>query len=279
MGLHGVVLPAGSREVQHLVIGRGSFAEEANDTEPALSRDPLAFVVHDLRGPLTTIRGYAQLIRRAMRRGDTRQLDDFAGRIEDEIRRMDEALLTALAQSRFKAAALPVRRDATDLVAVMQDIAEAFRWSTGREIDVEAELASLVCEGHEGQLRRALMNVMENAIKYSPPNTVVAIKLWAEAGPTAVISVDDHGIGIPNEEIAKVFQAGYRATNAVGEASGSGLGLPSVRDIVEQHGGRVSLESREGHGTTLTVSLPMPMGEAKSISMPVLAEESFAPTT
>jgi signal transduction histidine kinase len=258
-----------------LGMANGSFLEERSGPEQPLNKDSLAFVVHDLRAPLTAIRGYAQLIQRAISRGDSRQLESFARHIDDETRRMDEALLNALEASRLETAILPLRPEATDLVALIQDLAEAFRRSANRDIDVEAEPAQLICQGDEARLRRALTNVLENAIKYSPPSTEVAVRLWAEAGNhTALISVADYGIGIPDDDIAKVFQAGYRATNAAAEAGGSGLGLASVRDIVEQHGGRVLIESSPGRGTTLTVSLPM--GQPKGVSLPVLARASSA---
>ena len=111
-----------------------------------------------------------------------------------------------------------------------------------------------------GRLERALGNLFSNAVKYSPGGGEVAVMIWRERcadGDWAAIAVRDRGLGIPPADLAHVFDRFYRGGNVVGQIDGAGLGLASVHQVVEQHGGTVSVESRVGSGTTFTVRLPL----------------------
>jgi signal transduction histidine kinase len=112
------------------------------------------------------------------------------------------------------------------------------------------------------RLRRVVGNLLANAVKYSPDGGCVtaAVALLGDQGSaarTAVLRVTDAGIGIPATELAHITEPFYRASNAVGRARGSGVGLAGARQIVEQHGGRLTIESEEGAGTTVSVFLPL----------------------
>jgi len=85
----------------------------------------------------------------------------------------------------------------------------------------------------------------------------------------AVLCVEDHGIGIPEPDLAHVFEAFRRATNAANASTGTGLGLAGSRDVVEQHGGRISVESQEGFGSTFTVELPLTMAPSADEGTPL----------
>jgi signal transduction histidine kinase len=99
-------------------------------------------------------------------------------------------------------------------------------------------------------------NLVSNAIKYSPNGGEVRVRLGCE-DRCAVLSVQDQGVGIPAADLPRVFEQFHRAANVAGRFKGTGLGLAGARHIVEQHGGSISLESREGVGTTVTVRLPL----------------------
>lgn len=118
--------------------------------------------------------------------------------------------------------------------------------------------------GDVGALKRALMNIISNAIKYSRPNTTIELG-YRQADGKHIVSIRDSGIGIPKAEQAKVLEGYYRARNAVKvQAHGTGLGLWLTKMIIEQHGGALWLESQENQGTTIFVSLPTVSKSAKT---------------
>jgi signal transduction histidine kinase len=117
-----------------------------------------------------------------------------------------------------------------------------------------------ICMCDRPRLRRALANVFMNAIKYSPDGGDVAVMLARSMTlantAIATIRIVDHGLGIPAAELPRVFERYYRAGN-VGHISGTGIGLAGVKQVVEQHGGSIVVDSVEGTGTTVTIQLPL----------------------
>jgi two-component system phosphate regulon sensor histidine kinase PhoR len=114
----------------------------------------------------------------------------------------------------------------------------------------------LVMVGFEDGLERVFMNLVSNAIKYTPAGGSVTVKAWGENSQIDV-EVSDTGIGIPEDALPRIFTEFYRAKNAKAlEMEGTGLGLAIAKDVVEQHGGRISVKSVVGQGTTFCVTLP-----------------------
>ncbi|NJK79963.1 MAG: ATP-binding protein [Chloroflexaceae bacterium] len=109
-------------------------------------------------------------------------------------------------------------------------------------------------------MERALGNLLTNAIKYSSNEHAVIVTISEEIQddvPWALVMVQDQGIGIPATELSYIFEPFRRASNGVSKASGTGLGLASAQHFIEQHGGRITVESQEGIGSTFTIWLPM----------------------
>ncbi len=104
-------------------------------------------------------------------------------------------------------------------------------------------------------MTQLIENLIENGVKYSPAGGEVRVHVWRENGH-ANLTVSEDGIGIPPADLPKLFEPFYRASNAVGQKPGTGLGLAGARHIVEQHGGRIEVESTEGVGSTFRVRLP-----------------------
>jgi PAS domain S-box-containing protein len=225
----------------------------------------LATVSHDLRSPLTGLRGFVQHLRRQAQRGVplapervvelTRQMEASTGRMASML---DELLdLARLRMGR----PLELRRRPTDLLALAREVtAEQQRATERHEIRIETELEQLIGQWDPSRVGRVLANLVENAVKYSPDGGAVLVRVREIEdgdGSWALVEVIDSGIGIPAADLGRVFERFHRGSNVVGRVRGTGIGLAGVRDIVEQHGGTVTIESQEGLGTAVTVRLPL----------------------
>jgi signal transduction histidine kinase len=150
---------------------------------------------------------------------------------------------------------------ALDLADFCREIVYEFRGASGKSHDLiytPEGNASLVLLD-EKLIRQLLTNLLSNAIKYSPKGGEIRVDLVCKADET-ILCVKDNGIGIPEEDRARLFESFHRAAN-VGTVSGTGLGLTIAKRAVELHGGEISFESKDGLGTTFTVVIPNAQGE------------------
>jgi PAS domain S-box-containing protein len=222
----------------------------------------LLAISHDLQSPLTAVRGHAQLLLRRLRNTDsidpvrvTEGLEQIV-QAATRMTRMIEGLLDATGMQRGER--LPLRRTTVDLTGLVRQVVEHYGEPSDRErLVVEAD-QPVVGRWDESRLSRVVDNLLSNALKYSAGTVTVSVGRVDDAGDAfALLTVTDQGIGIPREEIERVFSPFYRATNIGEDVPGSGIGLAGVRRIVEVHGGIVSAESSEGTGSTFTVRLPL----------------------
>jgi len=223
--------------------------------------DFLAAIAHDLRNPMTSIKGLLELLR--MRLSSGGELPPAAAQTIDH---MDAAAqrLTRLIEQIVDLSTLdmeePFRLElsSVDLVPLLNGLVTTARPLHPRhEVELVAELASLTGTWDGPRLERVVANLLENAIKYSPHGGPVTIGLDRE-GDWAVITVRDDGLGIPSSELERIFGRFERGTNVRGKnIAGSGLGLSYARHVVELHGGAISVDSQEGFGSAFTVRLPL----------------------
>ena len=238
----------------------------SEDCRPAPAADGHAvdelreLMIHDIRSPLTAIRGYTQLLRRraASNRLEIAALLDSLQRIEAAATRI-EGLLDELGRPPASAdkhgAAFP--RQPTDLVQLAQCVAavsEAAGMSRCHVVVLSA-VPELVGWWDASHVERALANLIDNAVKYNREDRPVAVTVQ-RTDAEALISVADQGVGIPAAELTRVCERGYRASNVASHFHGAGLGLAGVHDVVAEHGGALDLESQIGVGTTVTLRLP-----------------------
>jgi signal transduction histidine kinase len=238
------------------------FADTINSMAVALDRmerlrqEFVSNVSHELQSPLTSIGGFARLLRDAdpgpaERR---RYLDVILAETERLSRLSDHLLrLAALEAEPPGANGRPYRLD-RQLRRVL--LAAEPQWS-GKRLTVHVKLAPVTIAADEALLEQVWVNLLHNAVKFTAEGGSVAVRLRAQGG-AAHVEVEDTGIGIAPEDQPRVFERFFKADRARGrEAGGSGLGLALVRRIVELHGGAAGLRSAPGVGTTFSVTLPL----------------------
>ncbi|MFN8590554.1 MAG: ATP-binding protein [Thermomicrobiales bacterium] len=229
---------------------------KVNEAERITFLDALA---HDVKNPFTAAKGQAQLLRRGL--DDPGKLESGLSGLEEGLDRAT-ALIDELLDVAHVRAGRPLRlhRAPIDLTVLIEECAEAARGSDDLAIRVVTESAPTLGEWNESRLKRVLGNLLGNAVKYSPDGGEVVVRLRREddaKGAGAVLAVSDQGIGIPAADLPHLFDRFRRGGN-VGGIEGTGIGLAGVKQIVQQHGGTIAVESVEGAGSTFTVRLPMP---------------------
>lgn len=218
-------------------------------------RQFLADASHELRTPITSIRGYSELFRRGAADRPT-DLASSMRRIEDEATRMgvlvdDLLLLARLDQGR------PLEREPVDLSTLAADVvADAGVIEPDRPMSIDAPAPTVVV-GDEVRLRQLVANLVRNALEHTPRGTPVAVGVRATRD-RAVVSVSDEGPGVPVEHRGRIFERFYRADPSRTRASGgAGLGLAIVASIAEAHGGSARLDENSDHGATFVVEIPL----------------------
>ena len=250
-----------------------------------MEREALAeAAAHDLNTPLTSVRGQAQLLRRRVRRGQAVEpaaLEAGLAAIEAAADRMT-ALVAEMMDAAYLSAGRPLelRLDSVDLAALARRTAEeAQRGTVRHRVRVTGDDAPLVGEWDATRLERVLANLLTNAIKFSPAGGEISLRLHCETAPDetawAVASVTDQGVGIPPAELDRLFERYYRGTNVAGRIRGTGIGLAGAKQIVEQHGGTITVASIEGQGATFTLRLPLTPDAPPEHPAPNAAPEQY----
>jgi len=215
-----------------------------------------AALAHELRTPLTAMRGEMELALRALP-VNHRLSTLLVSQIEeiDALRSLIDSILTL---ARAEAGQIPLAFTAIDITALAASLVDQLSSvAEARQIALRGDWQDAVfVEGDPGWIERLLLNLMDNALKFTRPGGEVVVRVRRE-GSTARIEVRDTGIGMAPDVMAHVFERFYRADPARSSTgSGSGLGLTLVTWIAERHGGRVTVQSEPGTGSTFIVTLP-----------------------
>ncbi|HEY8183327.1 MAG TPA: GAF domain-containing protein [Thermoanaerobaculia bacterium] len=219
----------------------------------------LSVASHELRTPLTTIKGYTQLLAQSSEELATNDRATYLTAVLSEIDRMMGLITELLDVSRIETNRLQLEPQPVRWLEFLQRRATAFRvQNPGRKIAFEAKVPETLLMVDPDRIRQVVDNLLSNAIKYSPETTEIAIHAEVTDGHM-LTSVIDHGIGIPRDEIPRLFERFHRARNVSSRYYGGlGLGLYIAKAIVEAHKGAISVISEEGAGSTFTIRLPMP---------------------
>ncbi|HXU32272.1 MAG TPA: ATP-binding protein, partial [Thermoanaerobaculia bacterium] len=231
-----------------------------------MRRDFVANVSHELKTPLSAIRGFAETLRDgALAEPETAAR--FTGRILEHCRRLQALLDDLLTLGRLESVGERAGRSPVDLVAIARRAIEGVA-PAAEERQVEltlepppAEDGPLVLVGDADGLERMLTNLLANAIKYNRPDGAVRLRLRRQPTPAGgggyTIEVEDTGIGIPAEALPRLFERFYRVDKGRSrDEGGTGLGLSIVKHVAQTHGGQVEVQSRPGQGSTFRVRLP-----------------------
>ena len=209
---------------------------------------------HELRAPLTAIQANLDLLHRRRDMTDDERTVAVA-EASREADRLAKLVADLLALARADAG-VSIRRQRVELDRILLEALSAARHLTQGQQLVVSELVPSAVEGDEDRLKQLLVILLDNAIKYTPADGTVSAGL-ARDGDHVVVSVADTGVGIPADQIPRVFERFYRADPArARDPGGTGLGLAIARWIVQQHGGEVTVASELGQGTTVVVRLP-----------------------
>jgi signal transduction histidine kinase len=238
---------------------RTRAAQVQAEAASALRDEVLAGVSHDLAGPLTRVRLYAELIQAEAPRlqpdASAQQLLNWSERIVAATASMKAIIQDLLDVARLQMGQeLALDRRSMDLVALARrSVSEHL--PAGRVVRLDARSEVVFGLWDETRLSRVLSNLLDNALKYSERDQSVVVTVYEE-DTWAVLAVRDEGVGIAPEDLPRVFERFYRGRNAAEQAAGTGLGLAVARQIVEQHRGSVWIDSRPGAGTVVTLRLP-----------------------
>lgn len=225
-----------------------------------MRREFVANVSHELRTPLTNIKSYTETLIDAGDDLPPEMKASFFGVILSEADRMTRIVQDLLTLSRFDYGKMEMNFSDFGIAEAVQNVYNAViidAQNHGHELLLEMEKNMPIIHADKERMEQVIMNIVSNAIKYTPDGGRIEITAWS-MGEKVSISVSDNGVGIPEEDQPRLFDRFYRVDKARSrEAGGSGLGLSIVKEIVQAHNGDIDIRSKQGEGTTMTVTLPI----------------------
>jgi signal transduction histidine kinase len=230
----------------------------------------VAMVAHEMRGPLNPIINYAQLAKRPNLPVSARE--HYADIIIEQAYRLNRLVDDLQTATRLSTGHFTLRREPCDLAESVGELIDNFEASVHeRRFVFERPEGPVVAEVDQDRIIQAVRNLIDNAVKYSAAGGDVIVRLW-QSDTQVSISVMDHGAGIPEEEMPRIFEA-FTRLNKESDISGSGLGLYITRGIVTAHGGQLTVTSASGNermrGAIFTIDLPLKVPTQESPDLPM----------
>ena len=221
-----------------------------------LQRQFVSMVCHEFRTPLAIIDGSAQRVVRRHDKINPEQLLGSIGKIRTAVVRLTDLIESVLDAARLEAGSLKYEPETCRFDVMIEEVCSNYRelnprYSIMAEVD---ELQHNVFADIK-LMRQVVSNLVGNAVKYSPEGTEVCVRGMTTDDGGVSISVSDNGVGIPEAELARLFERFFRASTSTGIV-GTGIGLHLVKTVVDLHGGRVDVASKPGEGSTFTIDLP-----------------------
>lgn len=210
----------------------------------------ISFASHELKTPLTTIKGYVQLAEMT-----GLPMQEFFPRVNKQIKRLEDIIADLLDISKIRAGKLDFRFEKTNLQELIQESIESVH-PIDHLVDVENLSEKLQVYVDKQKLIQVLVNLLANAVKYSPAGTTITFKVVV-LGDDVKISITDRGIGIAKEHLEQIFNQFYRITTGDNSTKGMGLGLFIAREIIQAHYGKIWAESEFNKGSTFHIMFPI----------------------
>jgi signal transduction histidine kinase len=248
------VTERGPSEIRALARAFNSMAARLQLTEEQ-RRDLMADITHELRTPLTVIQGNLEGILDGVYSPNEDRLKSILEETQILSRLVDDLRTLALAES----GALQLKKEPTDLTVLIGETISAFRTqadAAGVLIDIQAEAGENLLNLDPERIRQVLSNLIANALRYTPRDGSIHVGLKivpSDDGKSAEVTIEDTGVGITPDILPHIFNRFYKSR----DSSGTGLGLPIARHLVEAHGGTITAESQPGKGTTIRITLPI----------------------
>lgn len=229
----------------------------------------LSMASHELRTPVTSIQGHVQLLLRRLKRQSVQRPEALSmchslSTVDKQARRLLDLVNDLLDITSLRSGKMPVHLASCDVCALCCEVVEEQRLLTDRQIEVKRSSCPLVLQVDGGRLSQVMINLVSNALKYSPANTAIRVEVSQRPGE-AILAVHNEGSVLSKEQLETLFEPFYRCPQAHRSAtSGWGLGLAICKEIVERHSGCIWVESSEEMGTTFFVALPLPTSSESS---------------
>ncbi|MEC5157261.1 PAS domain-containing sensor histidine kinase [Chryseobacterium sp. MP_3.2] len=222
---------------------------------------------HELKTPVTTIKGYVQLLKKMRGDSEDKFLVNSLNTIENQVNKLNLLIGDLLDISRMEAGKLPLNKKEFSLLGLVTETIEDIKASEqSHEINFELKHPEdiEICADKD-RITQVLNNLLTNAIKYSPSSKIVNVEMFVD-GEFAVVSVEDFGIGMDHEELHKIFKRFYRVSGDDEETfPGFGIGLFIVKDILERHDGKIKVESKKDEGSKFCFFLPLEKNKKNTV--------------
>jgi signal transduction histidine kinase len=251
-----------TKEHEDLVVGIASQSAVAIDnaklyeevkTLNAKKDEFIGLASHELKTPLTSINGYLQLLERHQ----TTELNkNFVKKTVQQVGKLTALVSDLLDVSKIEAGKLQFSKERFDIKALIFDVVDIMQLATdNHQIAFDLEPTSVLVYADKQRIEQVIINLLTNAIKYSPKAKKIALSLQ-ETNKEVIVSVQDFGIGIHPEKLNHIFSRFYRVDDLSPHMSGLGIGLYISREIIERHNGKIGVSSEVGKGSTFYFTLP-----------------------
>src|SRR5271157_1150002 len=258
MGDYRLIPPAGPDEVKQLALAFNEMINRVQSSQKS-QQDLIANVSHELKTPLTSIQGFAQAILDGTAQ-TPQALQQAAGVIYNESDRMNRLVMDLLTLARLEGGTADLHHEPVNMETLLQRVIEKFKPQAQQtQLNLQANLSPMpLIIGDGDRLSQVFTNLVDNAIKYTPPGGMITVNSSASDG-NLIVKVSDTGAGIPLEYQQRIFERFFQADKSRrgGSGRGIGLGLPIARQIVLSHGGEIRVESSPAKGSTFVVKLPL----------------------
>ncbi|SNZ11817.1 PAS/PAC sensor signal transduction histidine kinase [Terribacillus aidingensis] len=227
-----------------------------------MRKDFVANVSHELKTPLTSIRGFSETLLEDGALEDRELTERFLTIINNESQRLQALVKDLLELSRLEKDELQIRMERLDFRKMVDTIMPIIeQHAESKQIQVQLELPdSVIMRGDEDRLKQLVINLMNNAVNYTSSNGSVRLKV-THSNDSVFAEISDTGLGIPEDSLDRIFERFYRVDKARSRnTGGTGLGLAIVKHVVEAHGGTISVSSEVNKGTTFSIRLPKALG-------------------